>query len=165
MPTDKRLIMMKKKEKIIQLHFDFANEVEQTKVSSSLIKNSIFDLLDCFHSPIIVFESAWKDDIPKDLKQSIVGDRMIAYFNKEELATYSEVAAYIMPRTYESPLRSEWVNIYCWCCNQYLKSKNRQMNPNAPETLTDYEHKLLFDLRYWIYNQRRKHLKLTMKKK
>ena len=84
------------------------------------------------------------------------------------MASYAEVIAYIMPRTLEAPMPSEWVNIYTWVGLQYAKECNNKnqipaMEEIAPKNLSDSEHGLLNDLRRWIYDKRRKALKERLK--
>ena len=37
----------------------------------------------------------------------------------KQMASITEVIAYMMPRTFEAPMPSEWVNIYTWVGLQY----------------------------------------------
>jgi hypothetical protein len=86
----------------------------------------------------------------------------------ERMASLTEVVIYMMPRTFESPMPGEWANIYTWCGLQYAKTfKNagqlEAMMEIAPEKLSDYEQTLLKRLRVWIYDKRRKALKVKLK--
>ena len=62
----------------VQLDFEFECEPEfkQKKSSKSNKKRNndfVFNFMDCLTSPIIVFKSAWKDTIPRDiLKHKII---------------------------------------------------------------------------------------------
>ncbi|MBU3820981.1 hypothetical protein KO566_02825 [Flavobacteriaceae bacterium XHP0103] len=119
-------------------------------------------------SPIIVFESAWKDTIPKDLLANVKLSRLWALMLKEDKASLTEALVYMMPRTYEAPLPYEWVNIYTWLGLQYaMQYKNKEqvevLSDIAPKELSDYETGLLENLRKWIYRQRRKALKARLK--
>ena len=67
----------------------------------------------------------------------------------------------MMSRTFESPMPSEWVNIYTWCGLQYAKTFKKTwqmeaMGEVAPKQLSEYEMGLLKRLRLWIYEKRRK---------
>jgi len=58
----------------------------------------------------------------------------------------------MMPRTFEVPMPTEWVNIYTWLGLQYaMQSKNKgeldAMIEIAPKDLSDYEKGLLKNLR------------------
>lgn len=86
----------------------------------------------------------------------------------ERMASLTEVVAYMMPRTYEAPMPSEWANIYTWCGLQFAKTfKNARqigaMMEIAPKHLSDYEQTLLKRLRIWIFEKRRKALKANLK--
>lgn len=87
---------------------------------------------------------------------------------QEEMASLTETLADIMPRTYEAPMPTEWVNIYTWLGLQYATQfkNNDQLNAMteiAPNELSEYEMGLLNNLRRWIYDKRRKALKDKLK--
>lgn len=129
----------------------------------------VFDFMDCLASPIIVFKSAWQDSIPKDLLGRIKLSRLICSMAQEKKASFTETLAYMMPRTFEAPMPTEWVNIYTWLGLQYaMQSKNKgqldAMTEIAPKELSGYEKGLLDNLRQWIYDKRRKALKNILKK-
>ncbi|MEM1336743.1 MAG: hypothetical protein AAFU74_00725 [Bacteroidota bacterium] len=131
-------------------------------------KDFVFDLMDCMTSPIIVFESAWKDSIPEEMLKNVKLSRIVSSIQNEEMATYTEALVYMMPRTYEAPLPMEWMNIYTWLGLQYASQfKNIEQVEAAleiaPKELSDYEKGLLNSLRRWIYHKRRKALKLSLK--
>lgn len=128
----------------------------------------VFEFMDCLSSPIIVFSSAWKDDVPKELLDKITMSRLLCSLEGKEMTSLTEVVAYMMPRTFEVPLPSEWCNIYTWCGLQYVSQyKNTKqldaMKEIAPEKLSDYETGLLNGLRRWIYDKRRKALNDKLK--
>ncbi|WP_166961903.1 hypothetical protein [Yeosuana marina] len=160
--------------KVVQLDFGF--EVKSISALEEVIKQPtkdkkdfVFDFMDCLVSPIIVFKSAWQDTIPKDILGRIKISRLICLMTHEKMASLTETLAYIMPRTYEAPMRSEWVNIYTWLGLQYaIQSKNNgqleAMTEIAPKELSDYEKGLLNNLRQWIYDNRRKALKDILKR-
>ena len=86
----------------------------------------------------------------------------------EKMASLTEALAYIMPRTYESPMQREWVDIYTWLGMKYVNSfRNFQdkkgMEGIAPDELSNYEIGLLDDLRRWIYKKRREALKTSLR--
>jgi hypothetical protein len=160
--------------KVVQLDFGF--EVKSISANEEVIKQPtkdkndfVFDFMDCFVSPINVFKSAWQDTIPKDILGRIKLSRIICSMTQEKMASLTETLAYMMPRTYEAPMQTEWANIYTWLGLQYAmqtKSKDQLevMIEIAPKELSDYENGLLKDLRVWIYDKRRKALKDIMKK-
>ena len=159
---------------VVQLDFGF--ESEPLLVKEKLVKHNknkkddfVFDIMDCLTSPIVVFKSAWQDTIPKDILDNIKWSRLMCSITKEKMASLTEALAYMMPRTFESPMSTEWVNIYTWLGLQYAIQfkKNEQlsaMTDIAPTELSDYEKGLLKNLRLWIYEKRRKALKDILKK-
>jgi hypothetical protein len=158
---------------LVQLDFGFECEPlpTQKKTSKSNKRRSndfVFNFIDCLTSPIIVFKSAWQDTIPKDILKNIKLSRMLCSMQQEEMASLTETLAYMMPRTYESPMPPEWVNIYTWLGLQYaIQFKNSDqlnaMTEIAPSKLSVYEMGLLDNLRRWIYDKRRKALKEKLK--
>uniref|UniRef100_UPI004047C1F8 hypothetical protein n=1 Tax=Mariniflexile sp. TaxID=1979402 RepID=UPI004047C1F8 len=125
--------------------------------------------MDCLASPIIVFKSAWQDTIPKDILGRIKLSRLMCSMTQEKMASLTETLAYMMPRTYEAPMQTEWVNIYTWIGLQYAiqfkkKDQLEAMTEIAPKELSDYEKGLLTNLRKRIYDKRRKALKDILKK-
>ena len=156
----------------VQLDFSFKvskrEPVLKKQSRKAAQKDFVFDLMDCLTSPTIVFSSAWKDAVPAETLSNIKLDRMRCRMAGEEMASMTEVVAYMMPRTFESPLTHEWVNIYLWAGGQYAQTfggsnKSQAMAEIAPESLSDYEQSLMNDLRRWIYKKRREALKAKMK--
>lgn len=158
---------------LVQLDFGFECEPlppqNQTSKSNKKQKNDfVFNFMDCLTSPIIVFKSAWQDTIPEDILKNIKLSRLLCSMQQEEMASLTEALAYMMPRTYEAPMPTEWVNIYTWLGLQYARQfKNKeQLNTIieiAPTKLSEYELGLLNNLRRWIYDKRRKTLKDKLK--
>jgi hypothetical protein len=158
---------------LVQLDFGFDCEPlpSQKKTSKSNKKRTndfVFNFMDCLTSPIIVFKSAWQDTIPKDILKNIKLSRLLCSMQQEEMASLTETLAYMMPRTYEAPMPTEWVNIYTWLGLQYaVQFKNsgqlNAMTEIAPSKLSEYEMGLLNNLRIWIYDKRRKALKDKLK--
>ena len=158
---------------LVQLDFGFDCEPlsVQKKISKSNKKRSndfVFNFMDCLTSPIIVFKSAWQDTIPKGILKNIKLSRLLCSMQQEEMASLTETLAYMMPRTYEAPMPTEWVNIYTWLGLQYATQfKNSDqlnaMTEIAPSELSEYEIGLLNNLRRWIYDKRRKALKDKLK--
>lgn len=159
---------------VVQLDFGFEVKLEPLKEKvvkpTDKDKNDfVFDFMDCLTSPIIVFKSAWQDAIPKDILGRIKLSRIICSMAKENMASLTETLVYIMPRTYEAPMPTEWVNIYTWLGLQYAirfkkEEQLKAMTEIAPKELSDYEKGLLKNLRVWIYEKRRKALKDILKK-
>lgn len=159
---------------VVQLDFGF--ECKPIVIDKKVVKQTkkvkddfVFDILDCLSSPIIVFKSAWQDAIPKDLLGNIKLSRLMCSISHKKMASLTEALAYMMPRTFEAPMPTEWVNIYTWLGLQYAKhalnkDQLEAMSDIAPKELSDYETGLLNNLRDWIYHQRRQALKDVLKK-
>jgi len=159
--------------KTVQLDFGF--ECDPIQIKEKILKPNkkrdndfVFNFMDCLTSPIIVFKSAWQDIIPKDILNNIKLSRLLCSMQQEEMASLTEALAYMMPRTYEAPMPTEWVNIYTWLGLQYAgQFKNMDqldaMKEIAPKALSEYEMGLLNNLRRWIYDKRRKALKEKLK--
>ena len=161
------------------VQLDFGFDCKPVPIDKPIVKpnknqkeDPVFDLMDCLTSPIIVFKSAWQDAIPRELLGKVTISRMMCLMKGEQMASITETVAYMMPRTFEAPLPTEWVNIYTWCGLQYAMLFNNENNRKdmvsamkdiAPKSLTDYETGLLEHLRKWIYDKRRKALKDIMK--
>mgnify|MGYP000285977009 CR=1 FL=1 len=158
---------------LMQLDFGFDCKPLSVQKTTSKSNNKrsndfVFNFMDCLTSPIIVFKSAWQDAIPKDILKNIKISRLLCSMQQQEMASLTETLAYIMPRTYEAPMPTEWVNIYTWLGLQYaIQFKNDdQLNvimEIAPSKLSEYEMGLLNNLRIWIYDKRRKALKDKLK--
>jgi hypothetical protein len=158
---------------LVQLDFGFECKPLPTQMTTSTSnkkrdRDFVFNFMDCLTSPIIVFKSAWQDAIPKDILKNIKLSRLLCSIQQEEMASLTETLAYIMPRTYEAPMPTEWVNIYTWLGLQYaIQFKNSDqlnaMTEIAPSELSEYEMGLLNNLRSWIYDKRRKALKDKLK--
>jgi hypothetical protein len=161
--------------KLLQLDFGFnitpVQNQKNIKINPKKAKSDfVFEFMDALTSPIIIYNTAWKDAIPKDLLKKITISRMLCLMKGEKMASITETVAYMMPRTLEAPMSSEWCNIYTWCGLQYATQYNSEsksmveaMEDIAPKTLSDYEQGLLKHLRIWIYEKRRKALKESMK--
>jgi len=159
--------------KTVQLYFGF--DCDPIQIKEKILKPNkkrdndfVFNFMDCLTSPIIVFKSAWQDTIPKDILKNIKLSRLLCSMQQEEMASLTEALAYMMPRTYEAPMPTEWVNIYTWLGLQYAgQFKNTDqldaMKEIAPKALSKYEMGLLNNLRRWIYDKRRKALKDKLK--
>ena len=100
--------------KILQLDFGFnLDPIQNQELTKTNIKKAksdfVFDIMDALTGPIIIYNTAWKDSIPKDLLEKITISRMLCLMKGEKMASITEVVAYMMPRTFEAPMSSEWV--------------------------------------------------------
>jgi len=163
------------KQNVVQLDFGFELEPAKTPIPNPSPKSFkkaksdfVLHFMDLLQSPIIVYPSQWQDAVPKDLLNNITMARILTRMRGEHMASLTEVVAYMMPRTFESPMPSEWVNIYTWCGLQYAKTvkktgQTEAMEEVAPQQLSEYEMGLLKRLRVWIFEKRRQALKTRMK--
>ncbi len=159
--------------KTLQLDFGFEikpipKEQRKPVNEKKAQEDFVFLFMDCLTSPVIVFPSAWQDAIPKNLLGNVTMSRLLCQLSGEQMASLTEVVAYMMPRTFESPMPYEWVNIYSWSGLQYAKQFKSEeevkcMEEIVPKTLSEYEMGLLNHLRIWIYDKRRKALKARLK--
>lgn len=160
--------------KVVQLDFGFEDEPvlpkkKMVKPNKKQSKDFVFDFMDCLTSPIIVFKSAWQNSIPPEILGNIKISRLLCAMKQEQMASLTETLAYMMPRTFEAPMPTEWVNIYTWLGLQYAmqfkkKEQLKAMTEIAPKELSDYELGLLNHLRQWLYEKRRVTLKTILKK-
>ena len=157
---------------VLQLDFGFdckpPDKEKPSKPNKNHKQDFVFDMMDALTSPVIVFNAAWKDTIPAGLLNNITIARMICLMKGEQMASLTEVVAYMMPRTFESPMAYEWVNIYTWAGTQHGQmfmncEQRKAMAEIAPGSLSDYEQSLLNHLRQWIYTKRRESLKVKLK--
>jgi len=140
---------MENSKEVLQLDFGFdikpmVNQKTRPKTAKQAQNDFVFEFMDSLTAPVIVFPSAWQDTIPKDVLKNITMSRLLCQISGEQMASYTEVVAYMMPRTFESPLQSEWVNIYTWCGLQYTrqfkgKELAKTMEEIAPKNLSDYD--------------------------
>lgn len=102
-------------------------------VIAALLQIVEFDaeLICYFAGPIITYKCAWTDTIPQWLFQAIILDRFDRILeehetgNKSDLATPTEVTAYLMPAALEHPIGTRWSDVYLWAANEALVKHNR----------------------------------------
>jgi hypothetical protein len=137
------------------------------KSSSKVVEDGVFDLVDALKSPVLTHAQSWADCIPDRLIKIIPMARMKSLILHEKYASLAETCAFIMTRSFEAPMQSEWVNIYTWLgckvCEEWW-NEDHWKDGISTESLTDYEVKqYLNPLRLWIYERRRKILKQRLK--
>lgn len=129
-------------------------------------KDWVFDICDALQSSIVMYPSPWQASCPRQMIEIIPMERMKALANAEYTATIVECAVYLYPASLEAPLDHDWAEIYLYCCTQYIKTWRRDTMLPADicvEQLSNYRKGMLMRLRRWIYDKRRKHLKLRMR--
>jgi len=131
-------------------------ENRKKRIDSNLF---VLTIMDAVSAPVLTHSAAWKDAIPQRLINIITLGRLKATMRHEELATYPEVCAFIMTRSFDAPMGSDWTDIYthvsCTVCEEYW-GEDHWEQVKAPRQLTDYQEKyLLRPLRQWIFKKRR----------
>jgi len=131
----------------------------------------ISDLAGAICDPVIIHRCSWgtRDMIPDWLAGQIKIDRLLelAVANKENRApigTDSEALAYMIPRSMESPMGSDWNDIYLYLATHVIEhSPDKKMEVPADirhETISDYQmNYLLRPLKHWIYEKKTEHRK------
>ena len=125
------------------------------------MEKGFLNLLRSLTDPLVLFHATDGDLIPEDLKFYIELERLIqtkdAEINGEvEKATNSEAMAYLMSASFAFPLDRDWVNIYSYLVHKYIKRWKKQDVPDflkENDKISDYEKRLLEDLKIWIKKQ------------
>jgi hypothetical protein len=125
----------------------------------------VSELVGAICDPVIVFPAGgWEKDLPDWIFSQIKLERLVMNMKvmKEGGVPVgdTEVLAYMMPRTMESPMNEQWGRIYMYVFNQAMKFKKVEVPEDLKqEPLTDYDMRQLNDLKLWIYERRVKHRK------
>lgn len=125
------------------------------------MEKGFINLLRSLTGPLVLFHATDGDLIPEDLKFHIELERLIqtkgAGINGEvEKATDLETMAYLMSASFAFPLDRDWVNIYSYLVHNYVKRWKKQDVPDflkEHDKISDYEKRLLEDLKIWIKKQ------------
>ena len=125
------------------------------------MEKGFINLLRSLTDPLVLFHATDGDLIPEDLKFHIEMERLIQTKNggingEVEKATDSEAMAYLMSASFAFPLDRDWVNIYSYLVNNYVKRWKKQEVPDflkEHDKISDYEQRLLEDLKIWIKKQ------------
>ncbi len=138
-----------------------------TKSKSKLIDSYVFDLMDALTSPILTHAQSWADCIPERMLKIVTPARIASILQKEKYATEPEIVIFIYTRSLESPMSSNWNEIYfhftCKVLQQYFKEDHWNAI-QAKKELDDYEiGYFVKPLRNFIYKKRRETLKQRMK--
>lgn len=126
----------------------------------------VFDLMDALTAPILTFSTSWADSIPKRIMDLIPLARMKALMTKSVTATDEECVAYIITRTYESPMDGDWTDIYTHLSCKVLErwfNEDHWNEIGAPKKLNEWLQSKLTGLRNYIYRKRREILKGRLK--
>ncbi len=117
-----------------------------------------------FNRPIVLHSGGL--EIPDKLKKQISIERaeQILKGNPDE-ATDAEVLAYLSSACMATPLPQEYVNIYMYFFQKFMKKISIEVPPDLlkVKNLTDYEEQLMKELKVWIWNKSVKGLKPAIK--
>lgn len=122
------------------------------------MEKGFINLLRSLTDPLVLFHATDGDLIPEDLKFHIELERMKQTMKAGiegdiEKATDLEAMAYLMSASFAYPLHSDWVNVYSYLVHNYIKKWKKQEIPDflkEHDRISDYERKLLNDLKIWI---------------
>jgi hypothetical protein len=114
---------------------------------------------------LVVGDASWAESIPQWLLDEIRSERLMLGMcgvmkerKPSEMVGDAEVVAYLMTASLRAPLSSEMVNIYVYLTAQLMARGTKEVSPDFQETvsrgLTEWEQKLLDDLRWDIYDKR-----------
>jgi hypothetical protein len=118
------------------------------------------DLVGALTNPIIVMPEGWGDALPDWIKSQItldrLGENIRALKGEQPTGTDAEACAYLYTCSLEAPMDSDWTRIYLYIAGKVIA---RAKGINVPEdikidSLSDYQIRLLKDLKGWIYDHR-----------
>ena len=118
----------------------------------------IVDMVRAIADPIITMKPEW--GIPDWLKEHIHTDRMIQNLKaakegkRPDMAIDSEAFAYLMTASLEAPFDSDWTALYLWLGWRVAGKKMEKLFGKPAEILTDYQQRLLDDLKRWLWTER-----------
>jgi hypothetical protein len=140
------------------------NSIQQrTNVSNSnrKVDGWISDLVGTLTDPIIVMPGGWGDTLPDWIKEQITVERVIENIKsakgEEIMGTDAEVLAYLYTASLESPMDSDWVEIYLYMASKVMKRHTKQEMPadmRVVEKLTKNQEDDLLRFRRWLYETR-----------
>lgn len=127
------------------------------------------EIVGVFTDPIIVMPGGWGETLPEWIKPAITLERLIANIEATKTgvmtATDAEACAYLYTASLEAPMGSDWTQIYLYIASKvYERHRSKESGVTMPddirvETLSNYQHGLLADLKRWIYERRVKYRK------
>jgi hypothetical protein len=121
----------------------------------------ISDLVGSLTDPIIVMPGGWGDTLPDWIRQEITVERMIENMKsakgEEMMGTDAEVVTYLYTASLEAPMDSDWVEIYLYMANKFMKRHTKQEMPTdmkLTEKLTKNQEDDLLRFKRWLYAAR-----------
>jgi len=119
----------------------------------------IEDLAGVFTDPIIVYPGGWEDTIPPKLREAVTIERLVENMQHSKgepiSATDAECLIYTYTISMCQPLAHEWAQIHFYLGTKFVERDGRTVPDDIRvNEITDYEHRLLGELRDWIYRKR-----------
>jgi len=121
----------------------------------------ISDLVGSLTDPIIVMPGGWGDTLPSWIREEITVERMVENMKsakgEEMMGTDAEVVAYLYTASLESPMNSDWVEIYLYIASKVMKRHTKQEMPadmRVVEKLTRNQEDDLLRFKRWLYETR-----------
>ncbi len=119
--------MPKKHLKLLQALLDISGNKELVAGLLNMVRDNVSqDHIHYMLGPVVVYRNPWSETLPEWLIKAVYKDRLeqiLAEVEKDvtgDLATESEVVAYMYGATLAAPLPHEWAQVYCWCGNIVL---------------------------------------------
>ncbi len=111
--------------------------------------------------PIIVMPGGWGNDLPDWVKPRITVERLLEnmkalHTGEEMTATDAEACAYLYTASLTAPISSDWAQVYLYVAGKEITRERKTEMPEdiRVEKLTDYQARMLADLKHWIYEAR-----------
>jgi len=131
---------------------------ESTRESQKQVLNVIKRMVYAVSGPIIVMDPGWgvPDNLLIHIKVQRLAQNMKLLHNKEEdgYATDAEALTYLNNVSLQMPMCYEWARIYEYLFVQYCEFTKTEL-PNGFQkiTLSEYEERLLKNLKQWLYKK------------
>ncbi len=122
----------------------------------------IAEMVGALFDPILVFpNTGWEDTLPQGMKKELplhrLAHQMRCLSGQEpwDEACNADALLYMYPLSLARPLGSDWSTIYIYLGTKVLGSKMPE--DMAEKTLTDYQMRMLRDLKRWIHQKHLQH--------
>ncbi len=111
--------------------------------------------------PNIVMPGGWGNDLPDWVNPRITVERLLEnmkalHTGEEMTATDAEACAYLYTASLTAPISSDWAQVYLYVAGKEITQERKTEMPEdiRVEKLTDYQARMLADLKHWIYEAR-----------
>jgi len=114
-------------------------------------------------TPIVYHPGGWEDTVPEELKRQVIKQRLEKLVNGGwDEATDAEVLCYLMTVSLVQPLTSDWTQIFLYQGSLFIP-QIREVIPDTPQELSDYQKSEVQDLKRKIRNSQLKRRKKKRK--